>query len=80
MTADREEKIRKAAYEIWLREGSPEGRDREHWDEAERELARDQSAVHATSGDQSATEQPRSGETAKAGPDSPLSRPGRKGA
>ena len=38
MTPDREEEIRKRAYEKWEREGSPEGREKEHWAEAEREL------------------------------------------
>ena len=29
--------IRKIAYAIWMKEGQPEGRDREHW-EAAKEL------------------------------------------
>lgn len=31
---DREERIRRRAHEIWEREGRPEGREREHWDQA----------------------------------------------
>lgn len=33
------ERIRQRAYEIWEREGQPEGRDREHWDMAREEIA-----------------------------------------
>jgi hypothetical protein len=35
---DREERIRLRALEIWKEEGCPEGRAREHWERAEREL------------------------------------------
>ena len=34
-----DERIRRRAYEIWEREGRPNGRDQEHWREAEAELA-----------------------------------------
>jgi DUF2934 family protein len=37
--ADRDGRIRQRAYEIWEREGRPHGRDREHWRQAEAELA-----------------------------------------
>lgn len=32
--------IRQRAYEIWETEGRPEGREREHWSQAETELGR----------------------------------------
>ncbi len=35
---DREQQIRDRAYAIWQREGRPEGRERDHWNEAMREL------------------------------------------
>jgi Protein of unknown function (DUF2934) len=35
---DREERIRKRAYEIWEREGRPHGRDAEHWGQATSEI------------------------------------------
>ncbi|TIS55073.1 DUF2934 domain-containing protein [Mesorhizobium sp.] len=35
---DRVERIRQRAYEIWEREGRPEGRAREHWDQAVQEI------------------------------------------
>jgi len=35
-----EERIRRKAYELWLEEGRPEGRDRDHW-----ELARELVAI-----------------------------------
>jgi hypothetical protein len=33
------ERIRARAYQIWEQEGRPNGRDQEHWQEAERQLA-----------------------------------------
>ena len=39
MESDRYEAIRKRAYEIWERNGRPEGRRDEHWQQAEAELA-----------------------------------------
>jgi hypothetical protein len=34
-----EERIRERAYKIWLDEGQPEGRDKEHWELAEFAIA-----------------------------------------
>lgn len=34
----REEQLRQRAYDIWQAEGEPHGRDRDHWELAEREL------------------------------------------
>ena len=42
MTPEREERIRLRALEIWRAEGCPEGRAREHWEQAERELVGDE--------------------------------------
>jgi hypothetical protein len=36
--ARKEETIRQRAYEIWLSEGCPEGRENEHWEQAAREV------------------------------------------
>lgn len=33
--------IQERAYQIWLREGCPDGRDREHWRQAEEEVAQE---------------------------------------
>jgi hypothetical protein len=44
MTQEHEEKIRRRAYEIWEREGRPNGRDRDHWHEAKHELENEESA------------------------------------
>nr|WP_111298457.1 DUF2934 domain-containing protein [Paracoccus saliphilus] len=41
---DRLEQIRARAHQIWESEGSPEGRERDHWAEAERQL-RDEGAL-----------------------------------
>lgn len=38
MADDRDERIRQRAYEIWQKEGAPEGRQAEHWQQAEREI------------------------------------------
>ncbi len=38
MTDDREDRIRKRAYELWQQEGSPEGKPDDHWLQAEREI------------------------------------------
>jgi len=38
--SSREDRIRQRAYLIWLEEGQPEGREKEHWERAERNVAR----------------------------------------
>jgi hypothetical protein len=38
MDANKEELIRRRAREIWEREGQPEGRATEHWEQAAREI------------------------------------------
>jgi hypothetical protein len=35
---DLQARIRQRAYELWERDGRPEGRDRAHWHQAEREI------------------------------------------
>jgi len=37
---NRKERVRQQAYLIWLEEGRPEGRDKEHWEQAERMVDR----------------------------------------
>jgi hypothetical protein len=44
------ERIRQRAYEIWEREGRPEGREQEHWEQAEREIAKARGARQAAAG------------------------------
>ena len=41
---DREHEIRERAYWTWLREGLPEGRERDHWHQAEKEFDAEASA------------------------------------
>lgn len=36
----KEDRIREQAYFIWLEEGQPQGRDKEHWEQAERMIER----------------------------------------
>lgn len=38
MTPDRDKRIQMRAYEIWEREGRPEGRERSHWEQARSEI------------------------------------------
>ena len=38
MTGNREDRIRKRAYELWQQEGSPEGKPDDHWLQAEHEI------------------------------------------
>src|ERR1051326_7791435 len=39
MRSDQEERIRQRAYAIWQSEGHTHGREEEHWQRAEREIA-----------------------------------------
>lgn len=45
MESDKEARIRERAYEIWVSEGRPHGRDAEHWQKAEAEIAGEGDAV-----------------------------------
>ena len=38
MSDDRQHRIRQRAHAIWESHGRPHGRDREHWDQATREV------------------------------------------
>jgi hypothetical protein len=44
------EKIRARAHQIWEREGRPEGRDEQHWAQAEHEIANEEAAAEAAEG------------------------------
>jgi len=37
---DRDQRVRDRAYEIWEQEGRPSGRERDHWERADREIGR----------------------------------------
>lgn len=45
MDSDKEARIRERAYEIWVREGRPHGRDAEHWQAAAAEIAAESNAM-----------------------------------
>ncbi|MER9626182.1 MULTISPECIES: DUF2934 domain-containing protein [unclassified Mesorhizobium] len=47
MDDDRHEKIRQRAYEIWMREGRPDGAHERHWQQAKQELGLDDADVPA---------------------------------
>ena len=44
MRSDREERIRQRAYQIWQSEGHAHGRHEDHWHQAEREIAAEETA------------------------------------
>lgn len=46
-----EERIRQRAYEIWEREGRPEGREQEHWTRACQEIASEDARVATAAGE-----------------------------
>jgi hypothetical protein len=60
MESDKEARIRERAYEIWVREGQPHGRDAEHWQKAEAEITAESGAVadRAAAGSKPRTEAP----------------------
>jgi len=37
----RDERIRQQAYQIWLDEGCPDGRHKDHWEQAEKIITRE---------------------------------------
>jgi hypothetical protein len=60
MEPDKEARIRERAYEIWVSEGRPHGRDAEHWQRAEAEIAAESGSVadRAAAGSKPRTEAP----------------------
>jgi hypothetical protein len=58
MEPDKEARIRERAYEIWVSEGRPHGRDAEHWQKAEAEIAAESGAAadHAAAGSKPGSE------------------------
>ena len=61
----REERIRAKAHDLWEADGRPEGRDREHWEQAaklveeeERQAAKDAADPQSKPGQPSATNDP----------------------
>ncbi|WP_234855341.1 DUF2934 domain-containing protein [Paracoccus everestensis] len=63
MDHDHQERIKQRAHEIWESEGRPEGRDADHWSQAEQELNSQTGEGDQTGGgDQSSGVQPGSGQ------------------
>lgn len=58
-----QEQIRRRAYEIWQREGCPEGREREHWEQAVRETGATEEEV--TTAVENASSEPPAGNKPK---------------
>lgn len=51
MSDGREDRIRERAHELWQREGSPEGREQDHWQQAEREIDAETTGEGETAGE-----------------------------
>src|SRR6266851_2102612 len=47
MQSDRQQRITERAYQIWVAEGRVHGKDHEHWQRAEREIAAEELRVAA---------------------------------
>lgn len=47
MADDREIRIRDHAYRLWQQDGEPHGRDRDHWEQAERDIGGDPGDIDA---------------------------------
>ena len=60
MDSDKEARIRERAYEIWAREGRPDGKDEEHWQRATAEIEAESGAVadRAAAGSKPQAERP----------------------
>lgn len=44
-TPAQQQQIQELAYQLWEQEGRPEGRDREHWERAQRQLQGEEPGV-----------------------------------
>ena len=47
---DQEQRVRERAYKIWLEEGKPHGHSKEHWAQAEKQLAEEENVEPETKG------------------------------
>jgi Protein of unknown function (DUF2934) len=67
MESDREKRVRERAYQIWQRQGEPQGRAQEHWAqaEAEIELEHELAADRTAAGQKPTTEAPLRSEPAR---------------
>jgi hypothetical protein len=62
MAADRHERIRQRAYELWEQEGRPEGRAEEYWRRAEAEVPAEGGTADMNPGDEAPPGTPGTGE------------------
>lgn len=47
---EKEQRIRERAYQIWINEGQPEGRDIDHWQQAETQINAEEGEQPSSSG------------------------------
>lgn len=78
MITGREEEIRARAYAIWEREGRPPGREKEHWEQARREVEAETPAPKGRSGSRLQPDPPSSAPARKKSADKPATRSTRK--
>ena len=64
---DREQRIRERAYALWQREGRPDGREREHWQTATREIDSESGSGSDAAGTTPAAGAPAPGGSPRAG-------------
>ncbi len=69
------ERIRERAYQIWLSEGRPLGRDAEHWERARNQIEREVK-LGASAHEAGVNDVPASNITVHKGPNSPSPTPG----
>lgn len=60
-----DERIRRRAHEIWQREGSPDGRQHVHWEQARHELEAEEEAAAPAALDAAAAQPPVPGPVAR---------------
>jgi hypothetical protein len=77
MESEKEARIRERAYEIWVREGQPHGRDAEHWQMAEAEITAESEAVadRAAAGSKPRIETPSPAPAASSAPSAGVAAP-----
>lgn len=48
--SEKEERIRRRAYDLWCAAGWPKGRDQEHWEQARREIEKEMASDEPAAG------------------------------
>ena len=81
MITDKQDLIRQRAYDLWIAEGRPDGRAKENWQEAERDLSAELADVPAADeapAEISAPAEPEANATVAPFPEAPRTRARRR--